>query len=67
MKYKLAFIFCIAVIVSVLMASTFRVKGAGCFRFTIPLHVGLYSEANLASNIIATVEPNDVFYICGDS
>jgi hypothetical protein len=64
MKLKLVLIFFLAAL-GILIAAA-HVRGTDCFRFAAPVHAKIYSEADLASNIVATVEPNDVFYFCGD-
>jgi len=50
----------------VLALNSMRVPGTNCFKVTVPSQISIYSESELASNIVADLQPNDVLYFCGD-
>lgn len=42
------------------------VDGTNCLRIPVQANAVIYTESNSATNIVSSVKPNDVVYLCGE-
>jgi len=48
------------------ITSVSNVSLADCWSVRMPTYATIYTESNLATNIVASLNPRDMIYICGE-